>query len=90
MGLLCSGGLRQFSTLVTEVAPPHTVGTALTLQTSLGFLLTMVTIQLIPRVVGWTSWRWAFAVLTLGPAAGIFGIRRLARLRGKAAVGLAG
>jgi MFS family permease len=79
----------QFSTLVTEVAPPHTVGTALTLQTSLGFLLTMVTIQLIPRVVGWTSWRWAFAVLTLGPAAGIFAIRQLARLRGKAKIGLA-
>ena len=79
----------QFSTLVTEVAPPHTVGTALTLQTSLGFLLTMVTIQLIPRVVGWTSWRWAFAVLTLGPAAGIFAIRQLARLRSKAKIGLA-
>ena len=31
----------QFSALVTEVAPPHAVGTALTLQTSLGFLLTV-------------------------------------------------
>ena len=44
----------QFSALVTEVAPPHAVGTALTLQTSLGFLLTMVTIQLIPVIVAAT------------------------------------
>ena len=40
----------QFSALVTEVAPPHAVGTALTLQTSLGFLLTMATIQLVPAL----------------------------------------
>ena len=39
----------QFSALVTEVAPPHAVGTALALQTSIGFLLTTATIQLVPR-----------------------------------------
>ncbi|HEY6867534.1 MAG TPA: MFS transporter, partial [Candidatus Eisenbacteria bacterium] len=38
----------QFSALVTEVAPSHAVGTALTLQTSTGFLFTMATIQLVP------------------------------------------
>ena len=41
----------QFSAMVAELAPPHAVGTALTLQTSLGFLLTMVTIQLVPVLV---------------------------------------
>jgi sugar phosphate permease len=71
----------QFSTLVTEVAPGHAVGTALTLQTSLGFLLTVATIQLVPVIVGAAGWRWAFPVLALGPAAGIAAIRRLARLR---------
>ena len=40
----------QFSTLVTRAVPPHAVGTALTLQTSLGFLLTMASIQLVPVV----------------------------------------
>ena len=67
----------QFSALVTEVAPPHAVGTALTLQTSLGFLLTMVTIQLVPALVDLAGWRLAFPILALGPAAGIAAIRRL-------------
>ncbi len=67
----------QFSALITEVAPPHAVGTALTLQTSLGFLLTMLTIQLVPVVVAAAGWRWAFPVLALGPAAGIAAIGRL-------------
>ena len=67
----------QFSVLVTESVPPHAVGTALTLQTSLGFLLTMVSIQLIPPLVALVGWRWAFAMLALGPASGIWAIRRL-------------
>ncbi|MCB1033533.1 MAG: MFS transporter, partial [Acidobacteria bacterium] len=71
----------QFSTLVTEVAPRHGVGTALTLQTSMGFLLTLVTIQWVPRWVEAFGWPWAFPCLALGPAFGIFAIRRLARLR---------
>ncbi len=75
----------QFSTLVTEVAPSHAVGTALTLQTSLGFLLTMVTIQLIPVMADAQGWRWAFAVLALGPVAGIWAIRRLVRARAEGA-----
>jgi sugar phosphate permease len=69
----------QFSALVTEVAPPHAVGTALTLQTSLGFLLTMVTIQLVPAVVGSLGWPLAFPLLALGPAVGIWSIARLSR-----------
>lgn len=71
----------QFSALVTELAPPHAVGTALTLQTSLGFLLTTVTIQMVPHMVGWVGWQWAFPALALGPLAGIAAIGRLARLR---------
>ena len=71
----------QFSALVTEAVPPHAVGTALTIQTSLGFLLTMVSIQLVPPVVAVVGWRWAFPVLALGPAAGILAIRRLVVVR---------
>jgi MFS family permease len=67
----------QFSVLVTESVPPHAVGTALTVQTSVGFLLTMVSIQLIPPIVSAVGWRWAFAMLALGPALGIAAIRRL-------------
>ncbi len=69
----------QFSALVTEVAPRHAVGTALTLQTSLGFLLTLATIELVPLLAGAWGWPLAFPVLALGPAAGIAAISRLRR-----------
>jgi MFS family permease len=69
----------QFSVLVTEAVPAHAVGTALTVQTSLGFLLTMVSIQLVPPVALAIGWRWAFAMLAAGPALGIAAIRRLRR-----------
>jgi MFS family permease len=71
----------QFSVLVTEAVPPHAVGTALTVQTSMGFLLTMISIQLVPPVQHVVGWRWAFVMLALGPLAGIAAIRRLARAR---------
>jgi MFS family permease len=71
----------QFSTLVTESVPAHTVGTALTIQTSLGFLLTMLPMQLVPLIAQRAGWRWAFAILVLGPLAGIGAIRRFATLR---------
>jgi len=67
----------QFSVLVTEGVPPHAVGTALTVQTSLGFLLTMVSIQLVPPIQQVVGWRWAFAMLAIGPAFGILAIRAL-------------
>jgi len=70
----------QFSVLVTESVPPHAVGTALTIQTSLGFLLTMVSIQLVPPFAAIVGWRWAFSALALGPVLGIASIRRLVTL----------
>ncbi len=71
----------QFSVLVTESVPPHAVGTALMLQTSLGFLLTSVTIQLVPPLERAVGWPWAFPLLALGPFAGIAAIRRLLTLK---------
>jgi len=71
----------QFSALVTEVVEPHAVGTALTLQVAAGFLLTMVTIQLVPLIAEAIGWRWAFPVLAAGPMAGIASMRRLQGLR---------
>jgi MFS family permease len=67
----------QFSVLATEAVPPHAVGTALTIQVCLGFLLSTITIQAIPPLVAWVGWRGAFALLAIGPAFGIVAIRRL-------------
>jgi MFS family permease len=65
----------QFSALITEAVPSYAVGTALTLQTSLGFFLTLATIHLVPRIAAVVGWRWSFAVLALGPMAGIAALR---------------
>ncbi|MBT8336843.1 MAG: MFS transporter [Gemmatimonadetes bacterium] len=71
----------QFSAVVTEVAPPDAVGTALTLQTMLGFALTGVSMQWASRLVETAGWVPALSLLALGPVAGIMAMRRLARLR---------
>jgi MFS family permease len=68
----------QFSTAVTELSPAAYVGTALTTQTCAGFALTMASIWMIPVMVHWLTWRWAFAMLAPGPA---FGVAAMARLR---------
>lgn len=73
----------QFSVMVTESVPPHAVGTALMVQTCLGFLLTTITIQLIPPVVDAVGWAWAFPILAAGPVAGIAAIRRILTLKGR-------
>lgn len=78
----------QFSTAVSELAEREYVGTALTLQTSLGFLLTLASIRLIPLLVEGVGWRWAFAVLAVGPLLGIQAMRALRR--SPAALRLAG
>jgi MFS family permease len=83
-GIAVIADSAQFSALVTEVAPSHAVGTALTFQTSVGFLLTMAAIQLMPVLIGALGMRWAFPVLALGPALGIAAIRRLRFLRAAA------
>ncbi|MCZ6825310.1 MAG: MFS transporter [Gemmatimonadetes bacterium] len=69
----------QFSTCVTELAEPSYVGTALTLQTAVGFLLTTVTIRLLPVWQARWGWAWAFAPLALGPALGTAAMLRLRR-----------
>lgn len=71
----------QFSTIVTEVAPAHAVGTALTLQTSLGFLLTAFSIWLTIEVAGAIGWGPAFSMLAVGPALGIWAMGRLTSAR---------
>ena len=72
----------QFSAAVSELAEKAYIGTALTLQTSLGFLLTLFTIRLVPVMVTAVGWRYAFMILAVGPAVGIMAmwlLRRSAR-----------
>ncbi len=70
----------QFSAAVSELAEPRYVGTALTIQTSLGFLLTVVTILAIPIAYELFGWRYVFLVLAPGPVFGIWAMLTLRRL----------
>jgi MFS family permease len=70
----------QFSASISELADKRYVGTALTLQTSLGFLLTLLTIRSIPTLVRFVTWQWAFAFLAIGPVIGILAMQGLKRM----------
>jgi MFS family permease len=67
----------QFSASIAELADRARVGTMLTVQTALGFTLTLLTIHLMPYVVAAVGWRYAFIPLALGPAAGVWAMARL-------------
>jgi MFS family permease len=70
----------QFSTAITELSDPQYIGTALTIQTSLGFLLTMVSIRIIPFFTNLIGWQYAFVILVVGPVFGIWSMLRLRML----------
>jgi MFS family permease len=78
-GLTVVAHSAQFSALVTETAEDEIRGTALTLQTAVGFLLTLVTIRAVPLIAESLTWRWAFPILALGPVSGVMAMRRLGR-----------
>ncbi len=62
---------------VVELSKPELVGTLLTLQTALGFTLTLVTIHLMPLWIDWLGWRYAFMPLAVGPFLGVWAVARL-------------
>lgn len=70
----------QFSASITELSERDLVGTMLTIQTCIGFLLTLASIHLIPWMVELVGWRYAFAILALGPVIGIVAMARLRAL----------
>lgn len=68
----------QFSALVADASPPAQAGSLLTLQTALGFALTIATVQVTPVLAATFGWPLVFAGLALGPA---FGVSAMLRLR---------
>ena len=74
----------QFSAAIKELAPSQYVGTAITLQTCLGFLLTIITIRLVPVWVHLWGWELAYVPLAIGPVAGILAMWPLWRARSHA------
>lgn len=69
-----------FSTLVADAAPPERVGSIMTLQTAIGFLLTAVTVQLTPIAAEAFGWPVVLAIMAIGPALGVLAMRALMRM----------
>ncbi|HET9344348.1 MAG TPA: MFS transporter [Candidatus Limnocylindrales bacterium] len=78
-GLTVIADSAQFSAAVSELAPPGTSGSALSLQLALGFLLTAVAILAVGALDpgDGSAWRIAFWLLAVGPAVGIAAMWRL-------------
>ena len=79
-GLTVIADSAQFSAALTELSDPRYIGTALTVQTSLGFLLTLVTLRLVPALLDTLGWTAVFVVLVPGPVVGIVSMLRLRSL----------
>ncbi|WP_416150381.1 MFS transporter [Salipaludibacillus sp. HK11] len=73
----------QFSALITEHTHPRYVGTALTLQLAIGFLLTVIVILLVPMIEAIVGWQYAFLILVPGPVLGFIAMFRLLLLQSK-------
>jgi len=71
----------QFSAIVSETSDDEYVGTALTVQTCLGFLLTMISIRLTSAASAWLGWQWAFLLLLPGPILGVQAMMALMKPR---------
>ena len=69
----------QFSVAVSELSPAGTAGSALALQTAVGFVLTAATILAVGALDpgDGTGWRLAFGSLALGPLLGVIAMWRL-------------
>lgn len=80
-GITIIGDSAQFSAAVTELADSRFVGTALTLQVSIGFALTVLAIWLMPHVAAlFGGWQFSFLVLLPGPLVGAWAMLRLRRM----------
>ena len=85
-GIAIIADSAQFSAVISEVSDKSYVGTALTLQTALGFLLTAFAIRSTAAIAGRLGWRWALASLAVGPLLGIWAMSGLLPRRSSAAI----
>lgn len=76
-GYAVIGDSAQFSSLNAQTAPKAFVGTALTIAVSIGFFLTIPSIQLLGYLSTVIDTRWLLFTLVAGPIFGLWYARRL-------------
>jgi MFS family permease len=70
-GVVVVGDSPQFSALTAQTAPRELVGSALTIVTSIGFLITIVSIQFTNYLTQYLSLKFVFVFLFAGPIIGL-------------------
>lgn len=73
----------QFSALLTEHTDQRYVGSTLTIQLAIGYVLTIIVIFLVPFVESIVGWKYTFLILLPGPILGFISMFRLHRLKKK-------
>jgi len=76
-GITVIGDSPQFSALNAENAPREYVGSALTIVNSIGFLITIFSIQLVSMMLAQISPQYIFLLLVPGPIIGLWMLRPL-------------
>ena len=71
-GVTVAGDSPQFSTLTASNAPPHAVGSVLTLTNCIGFGISIVSIELFTHLAKWHDLSTLLPWLGLGPLLGIW------------------
>ncbi len=75
-GMVVIADSPLFSTLVARNAAPEKKGTALTIVTSIGFAITIVSIELLTLGVPLLDSIWVYSLLAAGPVLGLLGMRK--------------
>ncbi|RIJ36679.1 MFS transporter [Pontibacter oryzae] len=76
-GVVVAGDSPQFSALTARTAPPQLVGTALTVVTSIGFAITIISIQLTGYLLTSLPVPAVFILLVFGPVMGLLSMGKL-------------
>jgi MFS family permease len=76
-GVVVAGDSPQFSTLNAHYAPADKVGSALTIGNSIGFAISILSIQLLNQAAAAIPAQYLFWLLVPGPIFGLWSMRRL-------------
>lgn len=80
-GVMVVGDSPQFSAITASTAPKELVGTGITIVTSVGFVITIISLQLIDQAIGWMAPEYVFSLLAFGPAVGLLALLPLVKKR---------